>query len=49
MAGARQNGAVTPGTDLSLRARELRALHDAVLSGVRPSAAPPVRDLVVRS
>ena len=49
MAGARQSGAVTPGTDLSLRARELRALHDAVLSGMRPSTAPPVRDLVVRS
>lgn len=41
------HGAVAAGTDLSARARELRAAHDAVLSGSRPSYAP--RDLVVRS
>ena len=41
------NGAVAPGTDLSLHARELRVTHDAVLSGARPRQAP--RDVVVRS
>ncbi|WP_229117611.1 GAF domain-containing protein [Enemella evansiae] len=45
----RRGGAVAPGTDLSLRARELRVLHDAILSGLRPTKAPPVRELVVRS
>lgn len=41
------SGAVAPGIDLSVRARELRRMHDAVLSGSRPSQRP--RDLVVRS
>lgn len=40
-------GAVAPGTDLSSHARELRGIHDAVLSGSRPRQAP--RDVVVRS
>jgi hypothetical protein len=40
-------GAVAPGTDLSVHARELRTIHDAVLSGSRPRQAP--RDVVVRS
>lgn len=40
-------GAVAPGTDLSVHARELRLAHDAVLSGSRPPAG--ARDLVVRS
>lgn len=40
-------GAVTPGTDLSLHARELRRLHDAVLSGTRSKDRP--REVVARS
>ncbi|MGW7681644.1 GAF domain-containing protein [Kribbella sp. NPDC054772] len=40
-------GAIMPGTDLSLRARELVRIHDAVLSGVRPPERP--RALVARS
>lgn len=40
-------GAVAPGTDLSARARELRVMHEAVLSGSRPRQSP--RDVVVRS
>jgi hypothetical protein len=40
-------GAVTPGTDLLVHARELRRVHDAVLSGGRP--VQPPRDLVLRS
>lgn len=50
-----EHGAVVQGADLSLRARELRVLHDAVLSGSTPARGPradggvPVRDLVVRS
>lgn len=39
--------AVAPGTDLSLHARELHRIHDAVLAGVR-TARPP-RALVARS
>ncbi|TIC80613.1 GAF domain-containing protein [Nocardioides sp. GY 10113] len=41
------HAAVDPGTDLSVRARELRIVHDAVLSGVRPASQP--RALVARS
>jgi hypothetical protein len=40
-------GAVAPGTDLSQHARELVRIHDAVLSGARPSERP--RALVARS
>lgn len=40
-------GAITPGTDLSTHARELRRIHDAVLGGARPPARP--RALVARS
>jgi hypothetical protein len=40
-------GAVLPGTDLSLHARELARIHDAVLSGGRPPERP--RALVARS
>jgi hypothetical protein len=40
-------GAIAPGTDLSLHARELVRIHDAVLSGVRPPERP--RALVARS
>lgn len=39
--------AVAPGTDLSVHARELMRIHDAVLSGVRPPERP--RALVARS
>jgi hypothetical protein len=39
--------AVAPGLDLSLHARELVRIHDAVLSGVRPPERP--RALVARS
>lgn len=42
-------GAVAPGTDLTVRARELRVLHDAVLSGLDARAGLRPRDLVVRS
>ena len=41
------HAAVAPGTDLGLRARELRRIHDAVLSGARPPDRP--RPLVARS
>ncbi|MBZ5737552.1 GAF domain-containing protein [Nocardioides mangrovi] len=40
-------GAVTPGTDLSVHARELRRVHDAVLSGSRSAGEP--RAVVARS
>lgn len=40
-------GAVAPGTDLGDRARELRRVHEAVLTGVRPPAHP--RPVVARS
>lgn len=40
-------GAIAPGTDLSLHARELRRVHDAVLGGARPPQRP--RALVARS
>ncbi|GAB3851172.1 GAF domain-containing protein [Nocardioides maradonensis] len=40
-------GAVVPGTDLTLHARELVRIHDAVLSGSRPPERP--RALVARS
>ncbi|QCW50350.1 GAF domain-containing protein [Nocardioides dongxiaopingii] len=40
-------GAVEPGTDLSVRARELQRVHDAVLAGSRPDARP--RPVVARS
>ena len=40
-------GAIAPGTDLTLHARELVRIHDAVLSGVRPPERP--RALVARS
>ena len=40
-------GAVAPGTDLTLHARELVRIHDAVLSGLRPPDRP--RALVARS
>ncbi|WP_340540733.1 transcriptional regulator [Nocardioides sp. GXZ039] len=40
-------GAVEPGTDLSVRARELRRVRDAVLGGLRPDARP--RPVVARS
>jgi hypothetical protein len=46
-ASAAAYGAILPGTDLSLRARELVRIHDAVLSGVRPPQRP--RALVARS
>lgn len=39
--------AVAPGTDLSLHARELRRIHDAVLTGARTAGRP--RALVARS
>ena len=39
--------AVAPGTDLGRRARELRAVHDAVLAGGRPPERP--RSVVARS
>jgi hypothetical protein len=39
--------AIAPGTDLALHARELVRIHDAVLSGTRPSERP--RALVARS
>jgi hypothetical protein len=41
------HGAVSPGTDLSARARELLRMHDAVLSGQRPAQLP--RGVVARS
>jgi hypothetical protein len=47
MAASGVFGAISPGTDLSLRARELIRIHDAVLSGVRPPERP--RALVARS
>src|SRR6187551_210887 len=47
MAGAPAFGAIAPGTDLTLHARELVRIHDAVLSGVRPPERP--RALVARS
>jgi hypothetical protein len=47
MRAADGQGAVAPGTDLTTRARELRVMHDAVLSGARPTR--PLRDVVVRS
>ena len=40
-------GAIAPGTDLTLHARELVRIHDAVLSGSRPPERP--RALVARS
>lgn len=40
-------GAVQPGTDLSRYARDLAAVHDAVVTGARPPAQP--RALVSRS
>ena len=47
MAAASTYGAVAPGVDLSLHARELVRIHDAVLSGSRPPERP--RALVARS
>jgi GAF domain len=47
MAGASTYGAIAPGTDLTLHARELIRIHDAVLSGSRPPERP--RALVARS
>ena len=47
MGGAPAFGAIAPGTDLTLHARELVRIHDAVLSGVRPPERP--RALVARS
>src|SRR5690348_5246244 len=47
MAASGAFGTISPGTDLSLRARELIRIHDAVLSGVRPPERP--RALVARS
>ncbi|MEQ6902642.1 GAF domain-containing protein [Nocardioides sp. YIM 152588] len=41
------HAAVGAGTDLSVRARELRVLHDAILSGLHPDARP--RAVVARS
>ena len=43
----RSHGAVSPGTDLSARARDLLRMHDAVLSGARPTEPP--RAVVSRS
>lgn len=40
-------GAIAPGTDLTVHARELRRVHDAVLGGARPPQRP--RALVARS
>ncbi|MEV8375977.1 transcriptional regulator [Kribbella sp. NPDC056861] len=40
-------GAIPPGIDLSVRARELRRIHHAVLGGVRPPQRP--RAVVARS
>lgn len=45
--GNQAMGAVVPGTDLTLHARELVRIHDAVLSGSRPPERP--RALVARS
>ncbi len=46
-AAAPAYGAIAPGTDLTLHARELVRIHDAVLSGSRPPDRP--RALVARS
>ncbi|HJQ06342.1 MAG TPA: GAF domain-containing protein [Nocardioides sp.] len=45
--GNQAMGAVVPGTDLTMHARELVRIHDAVLSGSRPPERP--RALVARS
>jgi len=47
MTSATTYGAIAPGTDLSLHARQLVRIHDAVLSGSRPPDRP--RALVARS
>ncbi len=47
MAASGAFGAIAPGSDLSLRARELIRIHDAVLSGSAPPQRP--RPLVARS
>ncbi|MDT9592785.1 GAF domain-containing protein [Nocardioides zeae] len=46
-AGSTSFGAVAPGTDLSVYARELRRVHDAMLGGAAPPRRP--RAVVARS